>query len=144
MQQTIHNSNEDSDTINLNTVKEEYQHYVETIKWMDVDQGDVTAMMFVTKQMSIQEGMKKYKEEGKESAMKEILNLTGNDCIGEIDYDKLSQEDKDKALPILMFMVLKRKKQEDVPTVVYKGCIQIKKMYHHLCLISIHLNSLQQ
>jgi hypothetical protein len=34
-------------------------------------------MMFATKQMSIQEGMRKYKEEGKELAMKETLNLTG-------------------------------------------------------------------
>jgi hypothetical protein len=108
VQQTVYDNDKSSDTINLVKVKEEYQHYVETIKWMDVDQGDITAMMFATKQMSIQEGMRKYKEEGKESAMKEILNLTGNDCFGEMDYDKLTQEEKDKALPILMFMVLKR------------------------------------
>jgi hypothetical protein len=108
VQQTVYDNDTSSDKINLVKVKEEYQHYVETIKWMDVDQGDITAMMFATKQMSIQEGMKKYKDEGKDSAMKEILNLTGNDCFGEMDYNKLSQEDKDKALPILMFMVMKR------------------------------------
>jgi hypothetical protein len=101
-------SRESSDKINLITVKEEYQHYTDAIKWMDVNQEDITAMMFAAKQMSIQEGMKKYKDEGKASAMKEIINLTDNDCFGETDYDKLSQEAKDKALPILMFMVLKR------------------------------------
>jgi hypothetical protein len=108
VQQTVYNDDTSKDNINLVKVKEEYQHYVETMQWMDVDQGDITGMMFATKQMSIQEGMRKYKEEGKESAMKEILNLTGNDCFGEIEYNNLSQEDKDKALPILMFMVLKR------------------------------------
>ena len=75
---------------------------------MDVGQHDIVAMMFAAKQMSIQEGMKRYKDEGKASAMKEILNLTENDCFGETDYSKLSQEAKDKALPILMFMILKR------------------------------------
>ena len=75
---------------------------------MDVETDDVTAMMFAAKQMSIQQGMKKYKEEGKASAMKEIINLTDNDCFGETEYEKLSQDAKDKALPILMFMVMKR------------------------------------
>jgi hypothetical protein len=40
--------------------------------------------------------------------MKEIISLTDNDCFGETEYKKLSQEAKDKALPILMFKVLKR------------------------------------
>ena len=41
--------------------------------------------------------------------MKEIRNLVDNECFGELDYSSLTQEMKDnKALPILMFMVLKR------------------------------------
>ena len=88
--------------------KEEYNNYLHTLKWMDVGQDDIVAMMFATKQMSIQEGMRKYKDEGKSSTMKEILNLTENDCFGETEYNKLNQDDKDKALPILMFMILKR------------------------------------
>ena len=108
VQQTIKETDKSDTTINLVKVKEEYQHYVESMKWLDVDQGDITAMVFATKQMSIQEGMRKYKDEGKDLAMKEIKNLTGNDCFGEVDYDKISQDDEDKALPILMFMVLKR------------------------------------
>ena len=50
--------------INLVKVKEEYQHYVKSMKWLDVDQGDITTMVFATKQMSIQDGMRKYKDEG--------------------------------------------------------------------------------
>jgi hypothetical protein len=38
-------------------VKEEQQHYLDAMKWMDVEQEDITAMMFAAKQMSIQEGM---------------------------------------------------------------------------------------
>ena len=64
--------------------------------------------MFASKQMSIQEGVKSYKDEGKDSAMKQIINLTDNDCFCETDYSKLDQEAKDKALSILMFMILKR------------------------------------
>ena len=75
---------------------------------MDVGQHDITAMMFAAKQMSIQEGIKRYKDEGKSPAMNEIINLTENDCCGETDYSKLDQEAKDKAIPILMFMILKR------------------------------------
>ena len=54
--------------------------------------------------MSVQQGINKYGDEGKASAMKDIKNLTSNKCFGETDYEKLSQETKYKALPILMFM----------------------------------------
>jgi hypothetical protein len=106
--ETTCNTDESPNKINLIKVKDEHQHYLDAITWMDVEPHDITGMMFAAKQMSIQEGMKKYKDEGKASAMKEIVNLTDNDCFGETQYEKLTQEAKDKALPILMFMVLKR------------------------------------
>jgi hypothetical protein len=106
--ETSFQNDESPDRISLIKVKEEYQHFIDAITWMDVEQNDITAMMFAAKQMSIQEGMRKYKDEGRASAMKEIINLTDNDCFGETKYEELSQEAKDKALPILMFMVLKR------------------------------------
>ena len=56
----------------------------------------------------IQEGIKRYKDEGKSSTMKEIINLIENDCFGETDYSNPSQEVNDKTLQILMFMILKR------------------------------------
>ena len=106
--ETTCNTSESPNKINLIKVKEEHQHYLDAIKWMDVEPNDITAMMFAAKQMSIQQGIKKYKDEGKASAMKEIINLTDNDCFGETVYEKLTQQFKDKALPILMFMVMKR------------------------------------
>ena len=74
--------------------KQEYQHYVEAMKWCDAKQSDIEGMMFAAKQMSIQKGIKDYKEAGKASAMKEILNLTGNNFFGEIYYEKLTQNPK--------------------------------------------------
>ena len=65
-------------------------------------------MMYASKQMRVQQGVCKYGLEGKELALREIKNLTDNDCFGETKYEKLTQEQKDRALPILMFMVLKR------------------------------------
>ena len=65
-------------------------------------------MMYADKQMSAQEGVRKYGSEGKEPELREINNLTDNDCFGETKYEKRTQEQKDRALPILMFMVLKR------------------------------------
>ena len=41
--------------------------------------------------------------------MKELINLdVKNSCFREIYYDSLTQEMKDKALPLLLFMVMKR------------------------------------
>ena len=59
--------------------------------------------------MSIQQGIKKHGNEGKESVTKVLINLdVKNSCFGEIDYDSLTEEMKDKALPLLLFMVMKR------------------------------------
>ena len=55
--------------------------------------------------MSIQQGIRLYKEQGKESELKEIRNLMNNDCFSETNYDRLTKEEKDKMLPILMFNI---------------------------------------
>ena len=40
--------------------------------------------------------------------MKEIHNLTTNECLGEISVESLTQQMKNCTLPILMFMIMKR------------------------------------
>jgi len=66
-------------------------------------------MVYKAKQMSVQEGIRMYGKVGKNSAMKEILNLTvKNDCFGEIAYESIPSNMKDKALPVLMSMIMKR------------------------------------
>ena len=65
-------------------------------------------MLYAAKQISIQEGVRKYGLEGKELVLREIKNKMDNDCFGETKYEKLTQEQKDRALPILMFVVSKR------------------------------------
>ena len=42
--------------------REEYQNFLDILHWMDINQNEISAMMFVTEQMSIQEGMLKYKD----------------------------------------------------------------------------------
>lgn len=87
--------------------QEEYQLHVDTLQWLELDEDVITGMMFAAKQTSIQQGVKKHGQEAKKSVMKEIVNLTQNDCFGETEYESLSQEDKDKAMPISMFMTMK-------------------------------------
>ena len=87
--EVIFHTNETTDTIKVIKKKQEYQNYLDAVKWSDVGQRDIIATMFAAKQMSIQEGMKRYKDEGKSSAMKEIRNLTENNCFGETDNTKL-------------------------------------------------------
>ena len=87
---------------------DQYSLFQEALTWFDFDLDEVSSMSFKAKQMSIQQGMKQYGDSGKKSALKEIENLTGNECFEEIDYASLTQEMKDTALPIFMFMIMKR------------------------------------
>ena len=88
---------------------EQYQLYVEALLWFNYTNDKVSKMIFNAKQWSIKKGIKKYGDKGKKSALKEIRNLTvKNNYFGETNYNKLTQEMKDKALPILMFMILKQ------------------------------------
>ena len=92
--------------------------YHEVLDWLGFRQNEIVELSFKAQQWSVQQGIRKFGDEGKKSAMKEIKNLAvKNNCFGEVDYKSLSQEKKDKALPILMFMVKKR--NGDIKT---RGC----------------------
>ena len=83
--------------------------YVEALEWFDFDLEECTGMAFKAKQMNVKQGIKQFGDNGKASALKEIKNLTSNECFGEIKYETLTQTQRDKALlPILMFMIMKR------------------------------------
>jgi len=98
--------------------KDQYQLYHEALDWLGFRQNEIVELSFKAQQWSVQQGIRKFGDEGKKSAMKEIKNLAvKNNCFGEVDYKPLSQEQKDKALPILMFMVKKR--NGDIKT---RGC----------------------
>ena len=88
--------------------EDEYQLYVEALQWFDHDFNEIDGMMFKAETMSIQKGIKQFGEIGKDSARKEIDNLLGNECFGEINFASITQEMKDQALPMLMFMIMKR------------------------------------
>ena len=87
---------------------EHYSLYVEALQWFGFDMVESSGMAFKTQHLNVKQGIKQFGDDGKQSAMKEIENLTSNECFGETDYDKLTQTQKDRALPILMFMIMKR------------------------------------
>jgi len=55
--------------------------------------------------------------------MKELNQLVIRDVFGEIDYDELTEQQEKEALPILMFLTLKR----DGTTVKGRGCADGRK-----------------
>jgi len=104
--------------------KDQYQLYHEALDWLGFRQNEIVELSFKAQQWSIQQGIRKFGDEGKKSTMKEIENLAvKNNCFGEVNYKSLSQEQKDKALPILIFMVKKR--NGDIKTRgCANGCVQ--------------------
>ena len=79
------------------------------MEWFGFGGNEILQLYLKQEQMSIQRGIQKYGDKGKNSAMKKIKNLTAkNDCFGKINYDSITQRMKNKALPLLMFMVMKR------------------------------------
>ena len=87
---------------------QEYQLYTEALEWYDYSPREIEELVYKTSTMSVKEGIRRHGKEAKSSALKEVRNLVMNECFGEIDYNTITDEMKDKALPILMFMVLKR------------------------------------
>ena len=76
---------------------------------MDYTGVGIDGLCLKTEQYSIQKGVKVHGGKGKNSTMKEISNLEiKNECFDEMNYESLSQEKKDKALPLLALMIVKR------------------------------------
>ena len=59
-------------------------------------------------QYSIKKGLKEFPEEGKQSIIKEMDNMIFRKVFGEVVYGSLTAQQKKWALPILLFMVMKR------------------------------------
>ena len=69
---------------------------------------EVDELCFKAEHISMQRSIKLHGSKGKDSAMKEMKILTvKNSCFGCIEYPTITQETKDRALPLLMLMVLK-------------------------------------
>ena len=81
----------------------------EALGWLVCQVKETDQFCFKSTQMRIQRGMKAHSDKGRESAMKEIKNLTiKNPCFGKINIELETREIKEKALPLLIFMVNKR------------------------------------
>ena len=76
---------------------------------MGYTSDEIDRLCIKTEQHSVQKGIETFGEKGKESAMKEMRNLAvKNSCFEELDYDSLADEQKSRALSMLMFMIMKR------------------------------------
>jgi hypothetical protein len=87
----------------------EIQNFINGLKVIEESaecQDHVKELIFT--QFNIKQGMKKYPEEGKASVMKELKNLVKRDVFGEVEYESLTSQQRKWALPILLFMVMKR------------------------------------
>ena len=89
--------------------QDQHQLYHEALQWLNYSVNEIDGLCMKTEQYSVQKGIKVFGEKGKESAMKEMRNLAmKNDCFDEVEYEALSDDQKVKALPMLMFMLMKR------------------------------------
>ena len=89
--------------------QDQHQLHHEALQWINYQGDEIEGLCMKTEHISTQSGVKKHGEEGKTSAMKEMRNLAvKNDRFKEVNYDSLTEDVKKKALPLLMFMVMKR------------------------------------
>ena len=87
----------------------QYQLYHEELQQIGYNFDKVEGLCLKTEQLSIQSRIKKYREKGKSSVMKEIRNLAEkNDCFKEVIYRRLIEEMKKRSMPILIFIMAKR------------------------------------
>lgn len=97
---------------------DQHQLCHEALQWLGFKGDESDGICFKKEQHIFQKVFKKFDEKRMASAMKEIRNLAvKNDYFVEVDYDKLSQEMKDKALPLLILIVMKLKGE-----IKFRGC----------------------
>ena len=88
--------------------QDQFQLYHEGLYYLNYNGDEIERLCSKSGQYSLQKGVKLFAEKEKLSATKEINNLAvKNDCFGEIDCKSLTQEMKDKELPLLMLMLMK-------------------------------------
>ena len=89
--------------------QDQHQLHHEVLQRIRHNSDKIDRLHVRTKQCSAQKGIETLSENGKESAMKEMRNLVvKNSCFEEIDYNPLNDKQKNRALPVLIFMIMKR------------------------------------
>ena len=110
----------DCDIVPLST-ENEYNNYINTVEFLDgKDSPDHPDMInvWILLQYNLSQGLRKYGDAGKAATMKELNQLVVRDVFEEIDYHTLTEQQKKEALPILLFLTLKR----DGETVKGRAC----------------------
>ena len=63
---------------------------------------------YILTQYSLKARLKKSGEGGRKATMKELQQMLAKEVFGETNQDKLTYKQKKKALPVLLFLILKR------------------------------------
>eukprot|EP00536_Pseudo-nitzschia_multiseries_P009445 jgi/Psemu1/23192/gm1.23192_g len=66
---------------------------------------------YILTQYSLQTGLKKFGKAGMDATMKELKQMMAREVFGKIDYKELNHMEKEQALPILLFLTMKRDKK---------------------------------
>ena len=85
------------------------QLYQEVLGLLGFKGDEIEGLCFKDQCHSIQSGIRKYGDKEKKLVMKEMRNLAiTNKCFGELEHNSLMQEMKERALLLLMFIMMKR------------------------------------
>ena len=87
----------------------EQQNYRKTLDFIaNGTKRDQMINGYILTQYSLRARLKKFGEVGRKATMKELQQILTREVIGETNQDKLMYEHKKKALPVLLFLSLKR------------------------------------
>ena len=103
------------------TTDNEYNNYIDTVQFLDgKDAPDHPDMInvWILLQYNLSQGLRKYGDAGKTATMKELNQLVIRDVFEETNYNLLTEQEKKEALPILLFLTMKR----DGETVKGRAC----------------------
>ena len=108
------------------TTENEYNNYIDTVDFLDgKDAPDHPDMInvWILLQYNLSQGLRKYGDAGKTATMKELNQLVIRDVFEETNYNLLTEQEKKEALPILLFLTMKR----DGETVKGRACADGRK-----------------
>ena len=89
--------------------QDQFQIWNDAIDQLEFHRNEEEQLCFKQQQLSIQRGVKEYSQKEKDSAMKEMKNLTEkNHYFSKVECGSLTCEVKDKMSPLLIFMVMKK------------------------------------
>ena len=117
-------SNKTVEEITRITSNNEQQNYWNILDFIAYNaRRDQMINDYILSQYSLKVGLMKFGEGGRKVTMKELQQMLAREVFGETNQDKITYKQKKKALPILLFLTLKR----DGRTIKGRACADERK-----------------